>query len=115
MRASRFAVVGFVVIGLVLGVAITLNWDALMPQANAAGGVVEDPNQVAPDRYVYYPGTEVLKPGEMRVVCCGSGLPAARLGQAATCFMVELDNGEKFLFDIGSGAMWEPSTRSSTS
>ena len=31
-----------------------------MNLAHAAGGVVEGPNVVAPDRYVYYPGTEVL-------------------------------------------------------
>ena len=26
----------------------------------AAGGMVKGPNVIAPDRYVYYPGTEVL-------------------------------------------------------
>ena len=29
-------------------------------ETQAAGGVVKGPNVVAPDRYVYYPGTEVL-------------------------------------------------------
>lgn len=105
MRTSRLAVLGFVVIGLALGLAITAKWDALMPEAKAAGGTVDDPVGTAPDRYVYYPGTEEIKPGEMRIFCCGSGLPAARLGQAATCFLVELDNGEKLLFDIGTGSM----------
>ena len=28
--------------------------------AIAAGGTVTGPNEIAPDRYVYYPGTEVL-------------------------------------------------------
>lgn len=28
--------------------------------AFAAGGVVKGPNEIAPDRYVYYPGTEML-------------------------------------------------------
>jgi len=31
-------------------------------------------------------------------------MPAARRGQAATCWLVELGNGDKFLFDIGSGS-----------
>ena len=35
-------------------------------EAEAAGGKVGDPNGVAPDRYVYYPGTEELKPDEIR-------------------------------------------------
>ena len=32
--------------------------------AKAAGGKVKSPNEVAPDRYVYYPGTEVLARNE---------------------------------------------------
>jgi len=46
--------------------------------AHAAGGVVTDPNGVAPDRYVYYPGTEPLAENEIRIVACGTGMPAAR-------------------------------------
>ena len=63
------------------------------------------PNVVAPNRYVYYPGTEVLKEDEIRVIACGTGMPSARRGQAATCFLVETGNGDKFIFDIGSGSM----------
>lgn len=50
----------------------------------------------------YYPGTEKLDAQEMRVVACGTGMPIPRKSQAATCFLVELGNGDKFLFDIGS-------------
>ncbi len=32
-------------------------------------------------------------------------MPAARRDQAATCWLVELGNGEKFLFDVGTGSM----------
>jgi len=53
---------------------------------------------------VYYPGTEDLKPDEMRVTACGTGMPSARPKQAAACFLVELGNGDKFIFDIGSGS-----------
>jgi len=73
--------------------------------SHAAGGVVTDPNGVAPDRYVYYPGTEVLAKDEIRVIACGTGMPSARHGQAATCFLIEVDNGDKFLFDVGTGSM----------
>lgn len=71
----------------------------------AAGGVVPSPTAEAPDRYVYYPGTEELKKGEIRVIAAGTGMPAARRGQAATCFIIETGNGDKFLFDIGTGSM----------
>lgn len=71
----------------------------------AAGGTVQGPNVVAPDRYVYYPGTEVLANDEIRVVACGTGMPSSRHGQAASCWLIETGNGEKFLFDIGTGSM----------
>ncbi len=56
------------------------------------------------NRDVYYPGTEDLAPDEMRIVACGTGMPNARPKQAAACWLVELGNGDKFIFDIGLGA-----------
>jgi ribonuclease Z len=78
---------------------------SLITTAQAAGGVVQDPDGTAPDRYVYYPGTEDLAKDEIRLIACGTGLPAARRDQAATCFLVEVGNGDKFLFDVGTGSM----------
>lgn len=73
--------------------------------AEAAGGKIVGPNEIAPDRYVYYPGTEVLAKDEVRVVACGTGMPDARRGQASACFLFEFGNGEKLIFDIGTGSM----------
>jgi ribonuclease Z len=53
---------------------------------------------------VYFPNSESLAPDEMRVIACGTGMPTTRASQAAACFLVELGNGDKFLFDIGSGS-----------
>ena len=64
----------------------------------------ESPVKARAKRDVYLPNTEDLAPDEMRVIACGTGMPTARMSQAATCFLVELGNGDKFLFDIGSGA-----------
>jgi ribonuclease Z len=86
----------------ILLVAIGL---ASSSQVMAAGGVVKSPTGVAPDRYVYFPGTEALKKDEIRLIACGTGLPAARRDQAATCFLAEVGNGDKFLFDVGTGSM----------
>jgi len=63
------------------------------------------PTKGAPDSAmnVYYPGTEDLDPDEMRIVALGTGMPSARPKQAAACWLVELGNGDKFLFDLGSG------------
>ena len=73
--------------------------------AHAAGGVVTDPTGTAPDRYVYYPGTEALDEDEIRIIACGTGMPDQRMAQASACFLFELGNGDKFIFDIGSGSM----------
>ena len=83
------------------GVALTIGALVLL----GAGGTVKSPTGVAPDRYVYYPGTEELRKDEIRLIACGTGLPAARRDQAATCFLAELGNGDKFLFDVGTGSM----------
>jgi ribonuclease Z len=88
-----------VAVGILIGIGIT------RPTAEAAGGKVKSPTGEAPDRYVYYPGTESLKPDEIRLVACGTGMPAARRGQAASCWLFELGNGDKFLFDLGTGSM----------
>jgi len=73
----------------------------LMPTAPSASIM---PSSDATHRDVYYPSTETLAPDEMRVVTCGSGQPSPRPKQAAACFLVELGNGDKFLFDIGAGS-----------
>jgi len=76
----------------------------IVKSAEAAGGAVKSPTGTAPDRYVYFPGTEELGKNEIRLIALGTGMPAARRSQAATCWLVELGNGDKFLFDIGTGA-----------
>jgi ribonuclease Z len=68
-----------------------------------AAAQVTSPTGTVDDRDVYYPGTEALAPDEMRVVALGTGMPSARPKQASACWLVELGNGDKFLFDLGSG------------
>ena len=62
------------------------------------------PTGKLPDPNVYYPGTETLAPDEMRLISCGTGMPTARESQAASCWLLELGNGDKFLFDGGTGS-----------
>jgi ribonuclease Z len=90
---------------VMVGVLLTLSTFLTVSGVMAAGGVVKSPTGIAPDRYAYYPGTEELKKDEIRLIACGTGLPAARRDQAATCFLAEVGNGDKFLFDIGTGSM----------
>jgi len=65
------------------------------PQASAA---------MARDRDFYSPNSEDLAPDEMRLIACGTGMPTARPKQAASCWVLELGNGDKFVFDAGTGS-----------
>ena len=58
----------------------------------------------ARDRDFYTPNSEDLGPNEMRLIACGTGMPTARPKQAASCWLLELGNGDKFLFDVGTGS-----------
>ena len=54
----------------------------------------------------YFPNTETLGPDEMRVTALGTGLPTPiTRAQKSTAWMVELGNGDVFLFDIGTGSI----------
>jgi hypothetical protein len=55
-------------------------------------------------RDFYTPNSEDLGPNEMRLIACGTGMPTARPKQAASCWLLELGNGDKFIFDVGSGS-----------
>jgi ribonuclease Z len=54
----------------------------------------------------FIPGNEVLADNEMRITIMGSGTPAPiRAAQATSCVLVQLGNGDNFIFDIGSGTV----------
>ncbi len=72
--------------------------------AKAQEGPTITPTQELRDPNVYYPGTEELAPDEMRLISCGTGMPTARESQAASCWLLELGNGDKFIFDGGTGS-----------
>jgi ribonuclease Z len=76
----------------------------IVNEAHAAEPTTISPVKALENREVYYPGTEDIAPDEMRVTACGTGMPNARPKQAAACWLVELGNGDKFLFDIGTGS-----------
>jgi ribonuclease Z len=55
-------------------------------------------------RDFYSPNSEDLRPDEIRLIACGTGMPTARPKQAASCWLLELGNGDKFIFDVGTGS-----------
>nr|NIP56335.1 MBL fold metallo-hydrolase [Phycisphaerae bacterium]NIR93582.1 MBL fold metallo-hydrolase [Gammaproteobacteria bacterium]NIU08799.1 MBL fold metallo-hydrolase [Phycisphaerae bacterium] len=64
------------------------------------------PQQVKNDNYprTYYPNTEKLAANEMRITAIGTGMPNQSPSNMAASFLVELGNGESFLFDLGTGS-----------
>ena len=94
-----------IVMVAIVGLAVfNLDFDIHIKSANAESGEADwSPTQPAPYLDVYYPGTEALQPDEIRVVALGTGMPSPRPKQAAACWLAELGNGDKFLFDLGAG------------
>ena len=95
-------------IGLVAGLLLTAgsNWVSMTHAEETTGTAQEatvSPTK-ARERDVYYPNSEDLAEDEMRVIACGTGMPTTRAAQAAACFLVELGNGDKFIFDAGTGS-----------
>jgi ribonuclease Z len=53
----------------------------------------------------YFPNTELLGAGEMRITALGTGMPNQTKAAVSIAYLVELGNGDKFLFDMGMGSM----------
>ena len=64
------------------------------------------PQKIKDGKYprTYYPNTEILGKDEMRITALGTGMPNQSPSNVAASFLVELGNGESFLFDLGTGA-----------
>ena len=104
MKRPNYTIIIAVCVGVVIGLMIA---GADIPKMKAIAAEMQSsasPVKALSERDVYYPGTEELAPHEMRVTACGTGMPNARPKQAAACWLVELGNGEKFIFDIGTGS-----------
>ena len=53
----------------------------------------------------YFPNTELIGPAEMRITALGTGMPNQTRKAVSISYLVELGNGDKFLFDLGSGML----------
>ena len=64
------------------------------------------PQEIKDNKYprTYFPGTERVGKNEMRITALGTGMPNQSPSNVAACFLVELGNGESFLFDMGTGS-----------
>ena len=106
LKKIKIALMGSVAIGLLLGIAISTGQvfaastsDAL-PSGRTASPIVDGKYPAS-----YFPNTELLGPAEMRITALGTGMPNQTKAAVSISYLVELGNGDKFLFDIGSGAV----------
>ena len=76
----------------------------IVPNAFAAGDQPKSSPVMAHNRDFYAPNSEDIAPDEMRLIACGTGMPTSRPKQAASCWLLELGNGDKFIFDAGTGS-----------
>ncbi len=92
---------------LSVGVAMAVGF-MLAQYVEVSPTLAQDAEKVSPvkprARDFYVPNSEALGANEMRIVACGTGMPTARPKQAASCWLVELGNGDKFIFDLGTGS-----------
>ena len=122
MRTKTRSLIGVIII-LAIGIAIgfMLRTDQIPELGSLANAETTSttgtkatgmPTQDAPKfspvkargRDFYSPNSEDLAPNEMRLIACGTGMPTARPSQAASCWLLELGNGDKFVFDVGTGS-----------
>ncbi len=102
--SRRSTVVTAGVVSAILGFAIHIIGSTL-PAARAQEGTTNAAEEAVAQRDNYFPNTEALGVDEMRVTALGTGTPNFRRSQASASWLVELGNGEKFIFDIGTGSL----------
>ena len=85
-----------------LGAMFAVTASVLSKMVPAEDNKPEQTQNVLPN--YYFPNTEPLGAQEFRVVALGTGSPALRKAQASTSWLIELGNGDKFLFDVGTGS-----------
>ena len=117
ITVTLVGVVGVLVFALLLsgdfGSGIAISQTASAAQGDAQAGVQDNtplgrtPAAIVDGKYPasYFPNTELLGADEMRITALGTGMPNQTKKAVSISYFVELGNGDKFVFDIGMGAM----------
>ncbi len=98
--------IGLLVVGVMTGSVVTGNLghavgaEDNVPVGRKAAAIVDGQYPAS-----YFPNTELLGPDEMRITALGTGMPNQTRASVSISFLLELGNGDKFLFDLGSGML----------
>ena len=102
----------FLVVGVAIGTVITSDLERQaqaqeskqtrdsLPTGRNATAIVDGKYPAS-----YFPNTELLGGDEMRITALGTGMPNQTRAAVSISYLVELGNGDKFLFDVGSGML----------
>jgi ribonuclease Z len=103
MTKQIFASIPFLAAVMILAPAASAKPDKVDGMYVPSGRI---PQEIKDNRYprTYFPGTERLGQKEMRITALGTGMPNQSPSNVAASFLVELGNGESFIFDIGTGS-----------
>jgi ribonuclease Z len=102
------------VLGLAIGFGVAVQvGDVTLAQEGETAGVKDNlplgrsGAPIADGQYPasYFPNTEILGADEMRITALGTGMPNQTRAAVSISYLVELGNGDKFIFDCGSGMM----------
>ena len=118
IAAISVGLIGALAVGIhFVGGRVQVEWPSiglLQPASAAEGEGARDamprgrrPAAIVDGEYPasYFPNTELLGADEMRITALGTGMPNLTRAAASISYLVELGNGDKFLFDIGAGSM----------
>ncbi len=109
IRTSYFIAAG-AIIGVSIAMSLVLSTLPVEAKPEKVDGlnVPEGrvPQVITDNRYprTYYPNTEKLGSDEMRITALGTGMPNQSPSNVAASFLVELGNGDSFIFDAGTGS-----------
>ena len=98
-KALKGSLIALATIALVQTSAWAQSKDAL-PKGRIASAIVDGKYPAS-----YFPNTELLGSAEMRITALGTGMPNQTKMAVSISYLVELGNGDKFLFDAGSGSL----------
>ncbi|MCH8033107.1 MAG: MBL fold metallo-hydrolase [Bacteroidetes bacterium] len=92
--------VGIVLIVSVFAIPALSPVDDNLPKGRTASTIVDGEYPAS-----YFPNTEILGADEMRITALGTGMPNQTRKAVSISYLVELGNGDKFLFDTGAGML----------
>ena len=103
-KSAFLAIVTVLAAVLVAGATFSVAKPDKVDGINVPSGRI--PQKIKDNKYprTYFPGTERVGKNEMRITALGTGMPNQSPSNVAACFLVELGNGESFLFDMGTGS-----------